>query len=449
MRILNVETVNKVGEEVLLKGWVNARRNMGKIAFLDMRDSSGILQVVGVPSELDEKSQGELKEARSEYVLEIRGIVQARGAKQINPEMVTGTVEVLAKEIKTLAVAEPLPLDLEDDKISLDVHLDYLPLTLRAEKWRSVFKIQAEIVRGFRDYLNAQGFTEIQAPKIVAAAAEGGADVFEVKYLKNKATLAQSPQFYKQIMVGVFERVFAVGNCFRAEQHATTRHTNEFTGLDLEFGMINDHHDVMNLEVDLLRYILNHLDKTVARELKFWNYIKPEIPAEVPFFKLREVQEIIKKETGVDHTTEPDLEPSEERWISEYAKTKFNSDFVFVTHYPTSKRPMYTYPDETDPEFTKSFDLLFRGVEITSGGQRFNNYTALVKSMENKGLNPEDFKFYLEAFKYGMPPEGGLGLGLERLTARLLNIDNVKYATLFPRDLNRIDLQISPPDNKK
>ncbi len=448
-RILTTETVNKAGEEVLLQGWVNARRNMGKIAFLDLRDRSGVVQVVGVPSELDEKSKEELKEARPEYVLEIRGVVQARGAKQVNPDLPTGTVEVLAKEIKVLAKAEPLPLDLEDEKIGLDVHLDYLPLTLRAEKWRAVFKIQAEIVRGFRDYLTGQGFTEIQAPKIVAAAAEGGADVFEVKYLKNKATLAQSPQFYKQIMVGVFERVFAIGNCFRAEQHATTRHLNEFTGLDLEFGMIKDHHDVMNLEVEMLRHILNHLDKTVSSELKMWNYEKPEIPAEVPFFKLREAQEIIKKETGVDHTKEPDLEPGEEKWLGEYAKKKYHSDFVFVTHYPTAKRPMYTYPDEAEPEFTKSFDLLFRGVEITSGGQRFNDYNQLVKSMENKGLNPEDFQFYLEAFKYGMPPEGGLGLGLERLTARLLNIENVKYATLFPRDLNRIDLQISPPDNKK
>src|SRR3989344_34753 len=188
MRILNTETVNKVGEEVLLKGWVNARRDMGKIAFLDMRDRSGIVQVVGVPSELDEKSKEELKKARSEYVLEIKGMVQARGVKQINAEVPTGTVEVLAKEIKILAKAEPLPLDLEDDKISLDVHLDYLPLTLRTEKWRALFKIQAEIVRAFRDYLNGRGFTEIQAPKIVAAAAEGGADVFEVKYLKNEAT---------------------------------------------------------------------------------------------------------------------------------------------------------------------------------------------------------------------------------------------------------------------
>ena len=449
MRTLTVETSSKVGEEVILQGWVNARRNMGKIVFLDVRDRKGVVQVVGVPQELDEVSNELLKDVRPEWVVEIRGVVNARGAKQQNPNMPTGMVEVLAKGISVLAKAESLPLDLEDEKIGLDIHLDFLPFTLRTDKYRAVFKIQAEIVRGFRDYLISQDFTEIQAPKIVAASAEGGADVFEVKYLKNKATLAQSPQFYKQIMVGVFERVFAVGNCFRAEQHATTRHLNEFTGLDLEMGMIKDHHDIMDLETAMLRHILNHLDATCASELKLWNYVRPSIPEKVPNFKLREAQQIIKDETGVDHTNEPDLEPSEERFMGEYAKKKFDSDFVFITHYPTSKRPMYTYPDEENPEFTKSFDLLFRGIEITSGGQRFHDYNELVESMKRKELNPDDFKFYLEAFKYGMPPEGGLGMGLERLTARLLEIDNVKYATLFPRDLNRIDLQLSPPEYKQ
>lgn len=449
MRILNIETTKNVGKKVLLQGWVNARRNMGQIVFLDLRDRSAIVQIVGVPSELDTTSLEALKEARPEWVLEIDGIVNERHSKQKNETMTTGLVEVLAKSIKVLARAEPLPFDINDEKIGMDIHLDYLPLTLRNEKYRALFKIQAEIVKGFRDYLTSQGFTEFQAPKIVAASAEGGADVFEVKYLKNKATLAQSPQFYKQIMVGVFERVFTVGNCFRAEQHATTRHLNEFTGLDLEMGMITDHHDIMNLEMDMLRYVCKHLNDVVANELKIWDYVAPEIPTEVPYLKLREAQKIIKEKTGVDHTNEPDLEPNEERWLGEYAKKEFNSDFIFITHYPTAKRPMYTYPDEINPEFTKSFDLLFKGIEITSGGQRHNDYNALVKSMENKGLNPDDFKYYLEAFKYGMPPEGGLGLGLERLTAKLLQIENVKYATLFPRDLNRIDLQITPPEHKK
>ncbi|HLC70099.1 MAG TPA: aspartate--tRNA(Asn) ligase [Patescibacteria group bacterium] len=449
MRIYNTETVNKVGEEVLLKGWVNARRNMGKIVFLDLRDRSGIIQVVGVPSELDEKSLEFLKETRPEWVLEIRGMVNERGAKQRNDNMPTGTVEVLAKEIKVLAKAEPLPLDLEDEKIGLDIHLDYLPITLRSEKWNAVFKIQSEIIESFRSYLRSVGFTEFQAPKIVGASTEGGANVFKIDYFGSKAFLAQSPQFYKQIMVGIFERVFTVGNVYRAEEHATTRHINEYTSLDLEFGMITDHHDVMKLETDFLRYLLNHLDKTVAYELKLWNYVKPSIPDEIPTFKLREVQEIIKKETGVDHTAEPDLEPGEEKWIGEYVKEKFDSDFVFVTHYPTSKRPMYTYPDETDPEFTKSFDMLFRGIEVTTGGQRINDYEQLVGNIKKWGLDPENFKYYLNAFKYGMPPEGGLAIGLERLTARLLGIENIKEATLFPRDLNRIDLQISPPEYKQ
>lgn len=440
--------IKNAGQEVTIAGWVQTRRNLGKIVFLDVRDRAGLVQVVCVPNDLG-ADYDLLKDARSEYVVEIGGLVNKRGAKNVNPDLATGEIEVLAKSFKILAKAEPLPLDLEDEKVGLDVHLDNLPLTLRSEKYRALFKIQAEIVRGFRDYLISQDFTEFQAPKIVAAAAEGGAGVFEVKYLKNKATLAQSPQLYKQIMVGVFERVFCVGNVFRAEEHATTRHLNEYTSLDLEMGMIDDHHDVMNLETDLLRYILDHLDKMASRELKLWNYARPELPEKAPTFKLREAQEIIKKETGVDHTKEPDLEPSEEKWICDYVKEKYKSDFVFVTHYPAVKRPMYAYVDKDEPEFTKSFDLLFRGVEITSGGQRFNDYDELAASMKSKGLDPKDFEFYLEAFKYGMPPEGGLGMGLERLTARLLDIDNIKYATLFPRDLNRIDLQISPPEYKQ
>lgn len=442
---LNISHVDK---EVVIAGWVQTRRNLGKIVFLDVRDRAGLVQVVCVPNDLGADYEL-LKDVHSEYVVEIAGLVNRRGAKNINPDLATGEVEVLAKGFKILAKAEALPLDLNDEKIGLDVHLDNLPLTLRAEKYRALFKIQAETVRGFRDFLISRGFIEFQAPKIVAAAAEGGAGVFEVKYLKNKATLAQSPQLYKQIMVGVFERVFCVGNVFRAEEHATTRHLNEYTSLDFEMGFINDHHDIMDMETDLLRYVLDYLDKTVSGELKLWNYERPELPEKAPVFKLREVQALIKKETGVDHTKEPDLEPSEEKWICDYVKKKFNSDFVYVTHYPTSKRPMYAYVDNDDPEFTKSFDLLFKGVEITSGGQRFNDYDELVQSMKNKGLKPKDFEFYLEAFKYGMPTEGGIGMGLERLTAKLLDIDNIKYATLFPRDLNRIDLQISPPEYKK
>lgn len=448
-RIKILAAVDKVGEEVLIKGMINARRNMGKLVFLDLRDYSAIAQVVCVPSELDDASKEIIKDLRPEWSIEVRGIVNKRGEKQINPEMPTGTIEILAKEIKVLATAEPLPLDLEDANMGLDIHLDHLPITLRAEKWRAVFKIQSEIVEAFRAYLRGLDFTEFQAPKIVGGSTEGGANVFKIKYFDSEAYLAQSPQFYKQIMVGVFERVFTVGNVYRAEEHATSRHLNEYTSMDLEMGMITDHTDIIKLETGFTRYLLDHLEKTVVNELKLLNYVRPLIPAEVPVLKLREAQKLIKEGTGVDHTAEPDLEPNEEKWIGEYAKEKFASDFVFVTHYPTAKRPMYTYPDETDPEYTKSFDLLFRGIEITTGGQRINDYEKLVANIKEWGYNPDNFQFYLEAFKYGMPPEGGLAIGLERLTARLLNIDNVKEAALFPRDLNRIDLQISKPSDKE
>jgi len=440
--------INLVGQEASIVGWVQTRRNLGKIVFLDIRDRAGLVQVVCVPSDLG-ADYDLLKDVHNEFVVEISGLINKRGPKNINPDLATGEIEILAKKFKVLAKAESLPLDLEDDSIGLDVHLDNLPITLRAEKYRALFKIQGEIVEAFRAFLRSEEFTEFQAPKLVGGSTEGGANVFKVDYFGTPAFLGQSPQFYKQIMVGIFERVFTVGNAYRAEEHATTRHLNEYTSLDLEFGMITDHTDVMALETKFFKYLFAHLDQTVARELKLWNFNHPLLPEKIPFFKLREVQEIIKNETGIDHTKEPDLEPNEEKWICEYAKKKFESDFVFVTHYPTAKRPMYTYPDDNDPEFTKSFDLLFRGIEITTGGQRINDYEQLVNNIKKWGLNPDNFKFYLTAFKYGMPPEGGLAIGLERLTARLLDIDNIKYATLFPRDLNRIDLQISLPENKQ
>lgn len=441
-RTLILDTIQKISQEVLIQGWVQTRRNLGKIIFLDIRDRTGLIQVVCAPTELKGDYE-QAKKVRPEFVVQIKGAVQKRNEKNFNPNLATGEIEILAKDFKILAEAEPLPLDLSDEKIGLDVYLDHLPLTLRTEKKRAVFKIQAEITEAFRQFSRGQDFVEIQVPKITASATEGGANVFEIQYFEHKAYLAQSPQFYKQIMVGVFERVFCVGNVYRAEEHATTRHLNEYTSLDWEMGFIKDHTDLMTLETEFFRYLIQHLQKNCALELSLLKVALPKLPKEIPSFKLREVQAMIKKETGVDHTAEPDLEPGEEHWLSQYVKEKYDSDFVFVTHYPTAKRPMYTYPDEADPEYTKSFDLLFRGVEITTGGQRLHDYQQLIENIKKWGLKPENFSFYLEAFKYGMPPEGGLAIGLERLTARLLGIDNIKEATLFPRDLNRIDLPLS------
>lgn len=255
--------------------------------------------------------------------------------------------------------------------------------------------------------------------------------------------MATSPQLYKQIMVGVYEKVFTTGNVFRAEKHSTSRHTNEYTSLDMEMGFINDHHDVMKLTSLLMEHIVLSVEKRGERELKLFGQEKIKVSKEIPYIKLRDAQKIIKKERGENCESEPDLSPQHERWISEYALKEYDSDFIFVTHFPVEKRPMYTYEDEDDPGYTKSFDLLFRGIEINTGSQRVHNHATLVENIKKKGLDPEKFSFYLQAFKYGMPPHGGFGMGLERLTAKFLGLGNVKEATLFPREINRIDTLLS------
>ncbi len=427
---------SKIGEEVQISGWVNVRRDHGKLIFIDLRDTSGIVQMVVLPNH--EEAHRIADRLRSEWVVEIKGMVNKRPDKMIKEGEENGELEIEVLEINVMSEAKELPFEREAE-LNLDTYLDYLPLTLRTKEKKAVFKVQAVILQAFRDFLNSKNFIEIQAPKIIGEDAEGGAGVFGVDYFENKAYLATSPQFYKQIMVGVFERVFTTGNVFRAEKHSTTRHLNEYTSLDFEFGFIKDHHDIMKMENQLLQFVAKELKEKCQKEFDLLKAEIPEVPNEIPFMKLREAQEVIKKEYGEDCLDEPDLEPQHERWLCEYSKKKFNSDFIFITHYPVDKRPMYTYEDENDKGFTKSFDLLFRGIEITTGGQRIHNYESLIKGIEKKGLDPEKFSFYLQAFKYGMPAHGGLGMGLERLTAKFLNVNNVKEATLFPREINRID----------
>ena len=438
-RVLNLETTNKIGQEVLIKGWIKARRNMGKIVFMDMRDRSGVLQVVLVPSELNEASNAILATLRPEFVLEIRGVVNERNGKQRNEEMPTGTVEVLAKEVKILAEAETLPYDL-DTEMKMDTYLDNLPMNLRADKYRAIFKVQTEFIQGFRNFLISQNFMEFQCPKIVAGATEGGANVFKVDYFGNKAFLAQSPQFYKQRMVAIYERVFTTGNVYRAEEHDTNRHINEYTSLDFEMGFINDYTDVKDMVEAVAKAMIKNVQEKCSAELKLLNTELPNLEVSFPMMKLKEAQKILEDEFGEkDATKEPDLEPHQEKMIGEYAKKKWDSDFIFISHYPVAKRPMYTMEDPADPGYTKSFDLLFRGTEIVTGGQRINEYQKLKDNMVKFGLNPDDFQYYLQAFKYGMPPEGGMAVGLERMTWRLLGLDSIKQATLFPRDQVRID----------
>jgi nondiscriminating aspartyl-tRNA synthetase len=376
-------------------------------------------------------------------VVKVIGKVNARPERAVQKDKQNGDIEleVLGIEILSKAVETPFELGAE---LNLDTYLDYLPYTLRSDKSKAVFKVQSEIVKAYRSFLNSQGFTEFQSPKLVGDDAEGGAGVFQVPYFNEKmAHLATSPQFYKQIMVGVLEKVFCVGNVFRAEKHSTTRHINEYTSMDMEMGFIADHHDLMTMETRLLKFISEHLKETCSAEFAIMNAEIPVVLEKIPTFKLREAQEIIFKETGRDNRQEPDLEPEDERFLCEWAKKEHGSDFVFVTHYPVGKRPMYTMEDENDIGFTKSFDLLFRGVEITTGGQRRHNYENLIEGIKMKGLDPEKFNYYLQAFKYGMPPHGGWGMGLERLTAKFLGLANVKEATLFPRDINRIDNRLT------
>ncbi len=437
-----IEDLQKhIGEEVRIDAIVDVARQQGKMAFFDFRDRSGKVQgVVFAKPEVLEVA----KKLSPECAVSITGIVNKRPEKMVNANVQNGDIELEITHIKILNVAEGLPFDIDAD-LTIETNLNNRPLTLRRKRERAIFKIQAEIVRAYGDFMRKEGFTEFQSPKLVGGDAEGGAEVFKVEYFKDRnAYLATSPQLYKEILVGVFERVFTFATAFRAEKSATSRHLSEYTSLDMEMGFINDHTDIMNIESKLMKHLVSHLSTYAKEELQTLKMELPLIPEEgIPSMKLREAQELISKETGVDKTNEPDLEPEDERWLCDYAKENLSSDFIFITHYPVSKRPFYTYEDENDPGFTKSFDLLFRGVEITTGGQRIHNLETLKDKMKGKGLNPDDFSFYLQAFKYGIPPHGGWGMGLERLTAKFCGVKNVKEATLFPRDINRIDTLLS------
>ncbi len=432
------------GSEVRVEGWVASRRDHGKLIFIDIRDRSGIIQSVVLPDHAAAHSAGGM--LRSEWVVDLVGKVNRRPERMVNVNQPNGDIELEITSIRVLSEAATLPFELGTE-VNIDTHLDHQPLTLRTERSRAIFKVQAEILAAYRDFLRREGFVEFQAPKLVGDDAEGGGNVFRVEYFKDRdAYLATSPQLYKQIMVGVFERVFSTGNVFRAEKHSTTRHLNEYTSLDVECGFIEDHRDIMAIETRLLKFITEHLEEQCPREFETLGATLPLISETIPSMKLREAQKLITEKTGQDCTQEPDLDPAHERWLSEYARTELGSDFIFITHYPVEKRPMYTYEDEADPGFTKSFDLLFRGIEVTTGGQRIHDYGKLVAAIERKGLDPTKFDFYLQAFKFGLPPHGGWGMGLERLTEKFLGLENVKEAALFPRDMNRIDVLLSEKD---
>lgn len=435
MRTLALETMNQVGKTVTLKGWADTIRDHGKITFIDLRDRSGKVQCVGK----------DLPKVSVESVVEIQGVVAKRPEKLVNPKLPTGSVEIQIKELKILAASQELPFDISktDLKLELPTLLDHRTLTLRHPRVKAIFKVEETIIQAFRKALMDKDFTEFEAPTIVPVATEGGAEVFSINYYDYNAYLAQSPQLYKQIMVSVFERAFTVGRAYRAEPSITTRHLSEYITLDCEFGFINSWTDLMDMAEYMLRKVFSAVEDNCQPELSMYESTLPKLSSKIPRLKMREAQQIIFERTGRDNRKEPDLEPEDEREICRWALEKHSSELVFVTHYPTNKRPFYTFPDPEDPEYTYSFDLLGRGLEWITGGQRINDYQTLVNGIKKKGLNPEDFEMYLKAFRYGMPPEGGFALGAERITSMILGLGNVREASLFPRDMERVDVRLS------
>ncbi len=420
-------------EIIAIKGYIHRIREMTGFAFVIIRTARETVQCVYAPEFSDYRWNDDLCEEACVKVLgKVVKSTDAKGNERF--ELQIHDIEILSLP------AEALPIVINKkqlDNINLSTVLDLRPISMRNTKERAIFKIQEGIARGFRDFLLQNGFTEIRSPKINFAGAEGGTNVFKLDYFGKEVYLAQSPQLYKQALVGVFQRVFEVAPVFRAEHHDTSRHLNEYTSMDFEMGFINDFTDIMNMETGVLKYIMNLLKKEYAEEIELLHADIPEI-TEIPAIKFMDAKEIIINKFHYQPTDMKDFDPQEEEMLGKYAKKEFNSDFIFVTHYPSKKRPFYTMDDPEDPEYTLSFDLLFRGLEITSGGQRVHDYKTQVEKMKKLGTDPEQFETYLMFHKYGAPPHGGLGIGLERLTMHLLGFKNVREATMFPRDINRV-----------
>ena len=419
-----------LNQEVVLEGAVHSIRNMGDVAFVILRRREGLFQTV-FENEKADISIHDLKEAMT---VRVKGILHEEKRAPHEREIRIRGVEILSQP------AEPMPLAIDKWKLntSLEAKLNLRPIALRNIQERSKFKIQEALTRAFRDYLYENGFTEIHTPKIGARGAEGGANLFKFSYFHKPAVLAQSPQFYKQMMVGVFDRVFETGPVFRAEKHNTKRHLNEYTSLDFEMGYIDSFEEIMAMETGFLQYAVELLKKDYAKELQILKVQLPKVD-KIPAVRFDKAKELVAEKYNRKIRNPYDLEPEEEALIGRYFKEEDDADFVFVTHYPSKKRPFYAMDDPNDEKFTLSFDLLFHGLEVTTGGQRIHDYAQLKAKIAARGMEEEGMEQYLDTFKHGMPPHGGLGIGLERLTMQLLGEENVREACLFPRDLNRLE----------
>lgn len=418
------------GTTIILEGAVHSIRDMGEIAFVILRKREGLIQTVWEEG----KTDMELSEIREGDYIHVTGQIKDEERAPHGKEVRLSTIRHLSH------VSCPLPLPIDKWKLntSLEAKLDRRSLSLRNIRERARFRIQEGIVRGFRDFLYEQGFTEIHTPKIGAKSAEGGANMFRLSYFHRPAVLQQSPQLYKQMMVGVFDRVFETGPVFRAEKHNTRRHLNEYTSLDFEMGYIHSFLDICAMETGFLQYTMNLLEKEYNKELKLLNITLPDVE-KIPYVRFDEAKRLASEKYNRKIRNPFDLEPEEEELIGKYFKEEYNADFVFVTHYPSKKRPFYAMDDPEDTRYTLSFDLLYHGLEITTGGQRIHDLSMLEEKIQEKGMTEEGLEQYLDAFRFGMPPHGGLGIGLERLTMQLLGEDNVREACLFPRDMSRLE----------
>ena len=420
-----------VGQRVQVCGWLHHQRVLKAVDFLLLRDATGIAQVIVEAPNLRTVTQA----LPHETVLAIEATVVAAPQAPNGLELHNPSVTVLGT-----AVEEP-PVDLyrPETGAKLPTVLDHAAVALRHPKRAASQRLLAAAVDGFRTTLRARGFVEISTPKLLETAPEGGANVFPVDYFGSTAYLAQSPQLYKQIMVGALERVFETAPAFRAEPHDTTRHLSQFLSLDAEMGFIRDHQDVMTLVTDVLRGMMASVGRE-HRALEAHGLLDtlPEIPFAIPQVHFTEALAMVGAATGEDLSAEPDLAPAHERWLGDWARDTHGSDWLFVTGYPMRKRPFYTHPDPVRPEWSNSFDLLFRGQEIITGGQRLHEYADYLTALTDRGLDAEPFAGYLEAFRHGMPPHGGFALGVERLIALLTGAANVRDVTLFPRDMQRL-----------
>ena len=418
------------GTTIILEGAVHSIRDMGEIAFVILRKREGLIQTVWEEG----KTDMELSEIREGDYIHVTGQIKDEERAPHGKEVRLSTIRHLSH------VSCPLPLPIDKWKLntSLEAKLDRRSLSLRNIRERARFRIQEGIVRGFRDFLYEQGFTEIHTPKIGAKSAEGGANMFRLSYFHRPAVLQQSPQLYKQMMVGVFDRVFETGPVFRAEKHNTRRHLNEYTSLDFEMGYIHSFLDICAMETGFLQYTMNLLEKEYSKELKLLNITLPDVE-KIPYVRFDEAKRLVSEKYNRKIRNPFDLEPEEEELIGKYFKEEYNADFVFVTHYPSKKRPFYAMDDPEDTRYTLSFDLLYHGLEITTGGQRIHDLSMLEEKIQEKGMTEEGLEQYLDAFRFGMPPHGGLGIGLERLTMQLLGEDNVREACLFQRDMSRLE----------